>query len=446
MEELGCARLRRGRRRAPRSAARPGARGRAGGPRRSGGTPGRARARPSGRRRAGARRRGAGRREGAGAAGRARGRSSRRRPCARAGRPRSRGARRGLRAARASAGGSPRRRGCAATIACRPGMGDLGGEEVEEAVELVRVAAHRRARTPAGSVVRGVLDRADVELEPVAVALDPAEHAHRVALAESRVEQVDVVPDARLDAAARVDELEREVRGAVLRPQPPLARDRVDALDDAVLGQLGDRAHTAESRPEAAARVRLVAVVKPFRAAPLRRGPRRAARLARRPALRRDLVVRSGRSYLTRSPYNVVHLTLPDDEAEAAHALCASGRTRASSSATTSPRSGGSSQDYIGPDGVPRTPRGARRRAAARALRGGRRAPARAHPRRAEGGPPAPAARDPHAGRAALLPLRGLARAGRAASRRSTWSSTASAAVSGACRATRRPSSPTPRC
>ena len=127
-------------------------------------------------------------------------------------------------------------------------MGDLAGEEVEEAVELVGVAAHRRGE--AGRVgVRGGLDRADVELEPVAVALDAAEHAHGVALGEPRVEQVDVVPDARLDAAARVDELEREIRGAVPRPQPPLARDRVDALDDAVFGELGDRAHRVESRP-----------------------------------------------------------------------------------------------------------------------------------------------------------------------------------------------------
>ena len=93
-------------------------------------------------------------------------------------------------------------------------------------------------------------------------------------------------------------------------------------------------------------------------------------------------------------------------------------------------------QDYTGPDGVPRRREGLVGALRRRALRGGRRAPARAHARRAEGGPPAPAARDAHAGRAALLPLRGLAeRAGRRAGD-STSSSTASAAVSGACRAT----------
>ena len=116
------------------------------------------------------------------------------------------------RAARASVGGSPGRRGSRhGRLQAR--VGDLGGEELEEAVELVGVAAHRRREARPGRCP-GRLDRAHVELKPVAVALDPAEHAHRVALAEARVEQVDVVPDARLDAPARIDELEREVRAS----------------------------------------------------------------------------------------------------------------------------------------------------------------------------------------------------------------------------------------
>ena len=126
-------------------------------------------------------------------------------------------------------------------------MGDLGGEELEEALELVGVAAHRR-RSAAGSTPCAGSSVPHVELEPVAELLDPAEHAHRVALREARVEQLDVVPHARLDAAARVDELEREVRRAVPRAQPLLARDRVDALDGAVLLELGDGGHAAESR------------------------------------------------------------------------------------------------------------------------------------------------------------------------------------------------------
>ena len=123
-------------------------------------------------------------------------------------------------------------------------MRDLGGEEVEEAVELVRVAPQRRRERGRVAASRRRLERADVELEAVAEALDPAEHPHRVALREARVEQLDVVPDARLDAAARVDELEREVRRAALRAQPPLARDRVDALDDPVLDELRDRSRS----------------------------------------------------------------------------------------------------------------------------------------------------------------------------------------------------------
>jgi hypothetical protein len=122
-------------------------------------------------------------------------------------------------------------------------MGDLLGEELEEPVELVRVPAHRRRE--AGRVGLGRrLDRPHVELEAVVVALDTAEHAHRVALGEPAVEQVDVVPDPSLDPPTRVDQLEREVRRATLRAQPALARDSVDALDDAVLRQLGDRGHS----------------------------------------------------------------------------------------------------------------------------------------------------------------------------------------------------------
>ena len=76
-----------------------------------------------------------------------------------------------------------------------------------------------------------------------AEALDAAEHAHGVALGEPAVEEIDVVPHAALDAAAGIDELEREVVGAAARAQPPLSRDRVGALDDRVLGKLGYRRH-----------------------------------------------------------------------------------------------------------------------------------------------------------------------------------------------------------
>ncbi len=123
----------------------------------------------------------------------------------------------------------------------QPRMRDLRREELEKAVELVRVAA-QPGRQLAGIRI-GRLDRTDVQLEPFPELRDAAEHAHRIAFGEATVEKLDVVPDPGLDPARRVDELEREVRRALLRPQPLLARDGVDAFDDAILCELVDGAH-----------------------------------------------------------------------------------------------------------------------------------------------------------------------------------------------------------
>ena len=133
------------------------------------------------------------------------------------------------------------------TIAAQPVVVDLRGEKLEEALQLVRVAPHRRRHRLRIDAL-GRLERPHLELQPVAEPLDAAEHAHRVALGEPRVEQLDVVPDPCVDAAARVDELEREIRRPVPRAQPLLLRDRVDALDRAVLLELRDRGHGAKSR------------------------------------------------------------------------------------------------------------------------------------------------------------------------------------------------------
>ena len=122
-------------------------------------------------------------------------------------------------------------------------MRDLGGEELEKAFELVRVAPNGRRQVGRIGLGRR-LERAHVDLQPVAELLHAAEHTHGISLAEPRVEQLDVVPDSRVDPAARVDELEGEIRRAVLRPQPLLARDGVDALDDTLFGELRDRAHS----------------------------------------------------------------------------------------------------------------------------------------------------------------------------------------------------------
>jgi hypothetical protein len=118
------------------------------------------------------------------------------------------------------------------------GVRDLAGEELEEPVELVEVAArlgHERARV---GLCR--LDRPDVELEPVAEALDPSEDADGVPFPEARVEELHVAPDASLDVTGRVRELEREVRATRARAQAPLARDGENALDDPVLDEVGD--------------------------------------------------------------------------------------------------------------------------------------------------------------------------------------------------------------
>jgi ribosomal protein S18 acetylase RimI-like enzyme len=122
-----------------------------------------------------------------------------------------------------------------------PGVRELGREKVEESVELVRIAPQARRQLDGVGLRR--LHRPHLELQPLAEARDPAEHPHRVPFGEARVQQLDVVPDTCVDSPGGVDELEREIRRALLRPQPLLARDSVDPLDDAILRQLRDAAH-----------------------------------------------------------------------------------------------------------------------------------------------------------------------------------------------------------
>ena len=125
-------------------------------------------------------------------------------------------------------------------------MRKLAGEKLEKAVKLVEVAprlGHELSR-----IDIGLLERAHVELKPVAEALDPSEDADGVALVEAPVEQLDVVPDARVDAPRRVDELEGEIRGPGARPSALLARNREDLLDEPILGKLGDRNRGSHER------------------------------------------------------------------------------------------------------------------------------------------------------------------------------------------------------
>jgi uncharacterized protein (DUF1015 family) len=95
-----------------------------------------------------------------------------------------------------------------------------------------------------------------------------------------------------------------------------------------------------------------VAVVKPFRA--LRYDEGRAGPLDSLVAPPYDVISSAQRQdYLTRSPHNVVHVTLPDDEAEAAHAL-SEWEDEGILVRDAEPSLWWLVQDYIGPDGVPR--------------------------------------------------------------------------------------------
>ena len=105
-----------------------------------------------------------------------------------------------------------------------------------------------------------------------------------------------------------------------------------------------------------------------------------------------------------RSPYNVVHLTLPDSEEQAARDLAA-WREAGVLVEDEEPSYWWLAQRVRRSRRCRADARGLRRRAARRAVRRARRSPARAHARRAEGGAAAAAARDAHAPRADLSPL-----------------------------------------
>ena len=184
------------------------------------GTPGRAEL-ACGRRRGAAPPRAAGRRAAAGAAARSRGRASRRRPCARAARRRS--------AWCVSAAGSPR----SARAAPRPRRTAPRPRAGPDA----RSRAARNSRKPSSSSTsRRIAGASSAGSASSAASSDRTSSCSRSRNRSTRpstrtaspspkraVQQLDVVPDPRLDPPARVDELQREVRRAALRPQPPLA-------------------------------------------------------------------------------------------------------------------------------------------------------------------------------------------------------------------------------
>jgi uncharacterized protein (DUF1015 family) len=98
-----------------------------------------------------------------------------------------------------------------------------------------------------------------------------------------------------------------------------------------------------------------VPTVRPFRA--LRYDPSLAGPLDRLVAPPYDVISdEARREYLARSPYNVVHLTLPDSDEQAARDL-ADWRARGVL-AEAAQSYGWGAQDYVGPDGVARTREG----------------------------------------------------------------------------------------
>jgi uncharacterized protein (DUF1015 family) len=96
-----------------------------------------------------------------------------------------------------------------------------------------------------------------------------------------------------------------------------------------------------------------MAVVKAFRAE--RYDESQAGPLERLVAPPYDVISPEQREeYLARSPYNVVHLTLPDDEEHAGRAV-SDWREQGVLTRDAEPGYWLLSQDYVGPDGVPRT-------------------------------------------------------------------------------------------
>ena len=235
-----------------------------------------------------------------------------------------------------------------------PDMADLGCEELEEAVELVGVPAERR-RERSGVGVLGRFHGTDLHLQLAAEAFHPSEDVYRVSLLEAPVEQVDVVPDPSLDSPARIRQLESEVRGTPTGASSLLLRNREHALDRPILGKLGDRGHVPSLWRGGVGTLARMADVQPFRAV---RYTGAAGSLADLVAPPYDAVGEAERAQLfTRSPYNVVHVTLPESADEAGDVY----RSWLSEGILEQDAERSAwlvAEDYVGPDGVARERRG----------------------------------------------------------------------------------------
>ena len=112
------------------------------------------------------------------------------------------------------------------------GVVDLARKVLEEAVELVEVAVgDRQEGRRIGLARRRATDRAQLDLQLVAKALDATGDAHEVAAIEAAREHVGVAKGATLHGARAVAQLDGEIGRAGARQEAVLARAREDAVD-----------------------------------------------------------------------------------------------------------------------------------------------------------------------------------------------------------------------
>jgi uncharacterized protein (DUF1015 family) len=178
---------------------------------------------------------------------------------------------------------------------------------------------------------------------------------HGIAFAESLVEQIDVVPHPRFHSPARVGQLQREVRGAGASASPLFLRHREHALDSPVLGELGDRGHVPSLWRKPVGTLAAMADIKPFRAVRYSGAAGSLADLVAPPYDAVDDVERA--ELYTRSPYNVVHVTLPESVGEAGR-LYREWLAQDILSREHESRAWLTVERYVGPDGVARERRG----------------------------------------------------------------------------------------
>ncbi len=234
----------------------------------------------------------------------------------------------------------------------QPVVVDLEHEEVDVAVEVVDVApgaGHELGR------VAGLdaLHVAHLELDPAGVLAHPAEHADRVADVEALLEHRHAVPHARADASRAVGQLEIEKGASVAARATLLARHREGRIDERARRELAhERAtgHSGEYRrasagartpprsaahtgypgypPRVSGQVPERVEIRPFHALHYAADRVHLADVVSPPYDVIDGDLR--RRLLDRSPYNVVHLILPEpgEEREAGDTLEAWRRER----------------------------------------------------------------------------------------------------------------------